>query len=104
MCAVLTPRQVDGVFHTLATSRASADVSAVLIGRQHVLEQRSELHLTKGAPIPHVAQHAPEIADAFGQGLHLTETSVELLEAVANLLKRLAKPVLEHSVQLVVHG
>ncbi|ABA49248.1 hypothetical protein BURPS1710b_2925 [Burkholderia pseudomallei 1710b] len=101
---VVPPRQPDRELDALAALRHRRDVLRVLIRRQHLLEQRLELHLTPGAARLHVRQHLLQVADARRERLHLAEPAVHLLEPVRHELERFAEALLERRVQLLVDG
>ena len=73
-------------------------------GNQHLGQQRSELHLAPRAAPLHVAQYPLEIADADRERLHLAQSLVHLVQPVGDLLERLAEPLVERGLQLLVDG
>ena len=83
---------------------ACATLASYWLGRQHLLEQRAQLHLAPGAARLHVGQHLLEVADAGRQRLHLAQALVHLLEPLAHLLERLAEALLERALEPLVHG
>ena len=78
-------------------------VALELAGRQDLLEQRAQLDLGPGAARLDVGEHALEVADAGGQGLHLAQPLLHRLELVADQLEGLAETLLERGLQLLVH-
>jgi hypothetical protein len=89
--------------HARAAAGHRLDVGAVLLGREHLLEQRRQLHLAEDAARLHVGEHAVERAHVARQALHLPEPLVHLLEPLGHLAEALAQPLLERGVQLLVH-
>ena len=101
---VLGTRQLDGVLHHLARARLDVHVALELAGREDLLEQRAQLDLGPGAARLDVGEHALEVADAGGQGLHLPQPLLHRLELVADELERLAEALLERGLELLVDG
>ena len=102
--AVALARQANGEIDALAAVRARRDIRRELVGRQHLLEQRGQLHLAPGAARLDVGQHALEVADAGRQRLHLAQAAMHLLEPLADQLERFAEALFERGVQLFVDG
>ena len=101
---VAAPGKLDGEFHRLPGTRTRDDVLRVLAGRQHVGEQRTELHLAPCAARLDVGQYALQVADTRGERLHFAKSLVDLLEALGHLLERCTEPLLERRLQLLIHG
>ena len=101
--AVLRPGQPHRELHPLAALPARRGVRDVLLRREHLLEERAELHL---APCParlHVREDLLEVADAGREGLHLAEPALHRLEPLRHELERVAEPLLERALELLVH-
>ena len=98
----LAPRQADREFDTLIRPRTGGHVMRVLLGSQHLFEQRLELDFAPGAARLDVAKHALEVAHPGGKILHLAQSFVHLLEAFADQLERFAQALFERRVQLFV--
>ena len=96
--------QADRELDALAAAGPGGDVGGVLRRRQHLGEQRGELHLAPAAARLDVGQHALQVADAGGERLHLAQPLVHLLEAVGHLLERSAEALLQRRLQLFVDG
>ena len=74
----------------------------VLLVREHLFEQRLELHFAEHAARLDVGQHALQVADALRQRLHLAQPLVHLLQPVGHLLEAFAQPRLQRGLQLLV--
>ena len=67
-----------------------------------LVQQLAELHLSPGAARLHVREHLLEVADAVREGLHLAESLVDGLQALAHLLEGLAEALLQRALELLV--
>jgi hypothetical protein len=82
--------------------RLGLDLASVLLGRQHLLEQRLQLHLAEHAARLDVGQHPLQVAHALRQRLHLAQALVHLLQPLGHLPEALAQPGLQRGLQLLV--
>ncbi len=104
LAVLAAAREPDRELDALAAARTRRDVLRVLRRREHLREQRAELHLAPAAAALDVGQHLLEVAHARGEVLHLAQPLVHLVEAVGHLLERLPEALLERGLQLFVHG
>jgi len=93
-----------GELHPVTGSGLRHDVRGILIGREDLVENGSELYFSPGAAGLDVAQHALQVPDAGSEALHFSETAVDLLQPFADLPERLSQPFLQGRVELFVHG
>ncbi len=96
--------ETDREFDALLAARARRHVPRVLRRRQHLREQCAELHFAPAAAALDVCQHAAQVADARRQCLHLAQALVHLLQPIRHLLERLAEPLVERRLELLVDG
>ena len=75
----------------------------VLLGREHLLQQRAQLRLAEHAARLDVGQQVLQIADALRQRLHLAQPLVHLLQPVGHLLERFAQARLQGGLQFFIH-
>ena len=99
---LVAARQADRVLDALPGSGSRRDVRLVLVRRQHLFQQRPELHLAEAAAGLHVGQHPFQVADAGGERLHLAEPLVHLLEPLRHQPERLAEPCLQGALQFLL--
>ena len=100
--AAALPWQPDRKLDHFARPRSRGDVGCVLVLREQVGEQGRKLHLAEGAARLDVGQHAFEIADALGQGMHLAQAALHGFEPFADQLERFAQTLFERRMQLLV--
>ena len=99
----LVYRQLDGKLNALRGAGLGGDVFQILIGRENVRQDRTQLHLAQNAARLDVAQHALKVAHASGDRLHVAQPLVHSLELVAHLLKRCRQTIVERAGELLVH-
>ncbi len=92
-----------GVLDPLTAARTHGDVALVLLRREHLAQQRTELHLAPAAACLDVLQHALQVAHADGEVLHLTQATVHLLEALRHLLEGGTQALFQRRLELLVH-
>src|SRR5215207_6822030 len=76
LAVVAAAGKADRELDPRAAAGDGLDVRRVLPGREHLLEQRRELHLAEDAAGLDVAEHAAERTDVLGEQLHLAEAAV----------------------------
>ena len=62
--------QPDGKLHAVFRARYGGHVLGILLGREHLLQQRAELHFTPRAARLHIGEHALQVTHAAGERLH----------------------------------
>jgi hypothetical protein len=95
-------RKLDGEVDPLVAVRLGLDLASVLLGRQHLLEQRLQLHLAEHAARLDVGQHPLQVAHALRQRLHFAQALVHLLQPFGHLPEALAEPGFQRGLQLLV--
>ena len=77
-------------------------VPVELIGREDLLEQSAELHLSPGSARLYVREHLLEVANAAGQASHLAKALLHRFEPVTDELERFPESLLERALKLLV--
>ncbi len=96
--------QLDRELHALRAARLRGNVLGVLVGRENVPQNRTELDFAQDAARFHIREHTLEIAHPRGDVLHVAKTAIHRLELAAHLLERCAQTVVEGRGELLVHG
>ncbi len=102
--ALVLARQLDGKLHEVAATWYGANVFGVLVWCQDLLDDGTKLHLAPRAARLDVGQNALKVTHTGGQGLHLAQPTMHLLQSLRDLLERLAQALLQCGVELLVHG
>ncbi len=97
-------RQAHGVLHRVVGAFARADVLFVLIRRQHILHDGTQLYLAQDAARLDAGQHLPEVAHTARQRFHLTQPLIDLAQPVVHQLEGLRDALVQRLLQLFVHG
>ena len=101
MPAVLN-RQLDRILNHIAAARAGRHVSCILLGREDILQNRTELDLAHDAARFHIREHFFQVAHALRERLHLAKALVNLLQALVDQLERLVHAVGQGLLQFFV--
>ena len=76
----------------------------VLIHRENLLKQSSELRLAKNTARLDVGQQVLEVTHALRQRLHFTQAFVHLLEPVRHLLEAFTQPCFQRGLEFFIDG
>src|SRR5690606_26464757 len=98
-----TRRSSDLELDALCAAGTRRDIDRVLLGRGELLKQGAELDLAPCASGLHVGEDTLEIAHAARHRLHLAQSLVNLLEALAHELEGFTEAPLEGGLELSVH-
>ena len=101
--AASVPGHLHGVFHPVAASGNRRHIGKILIGGEDVLQDRAELQFAQDPLGLHVRQHFFQVADAAGQGLHLAETLVHLLQPLVHQAEGAGDLALQGFLEPLVH-
>ena len=101
--ALFRAGETDSVLHHIPASGAGGNVCAVLLWGQDLLQDGPQLNLPQNTAGFDVGEDLFQVPHAGGQGLHLSQALVNLLELIADLLKGLAQPLLQGFLQLFVY-
>ena len=104
LAVVALPGELQREFDAPAAARHRLDVGRVLLRREHLFQQRRQLHLAEDPARLDVGQHPVQRTHIARQRLHLAQAPVDLLQPLGDLLEALAQPLLQRRVQLLVHG
>ena len=96
---------IPGVRSTsLGAATPDGNVALVLVGREDLLQQISQLNLAPDAAGLDVGEHLLEVADAVGEVLYLTQTFLDGFQSLAHVLEGLTESLFERALELLVDG
>ena len=94
--------QSNGKVDTVLAAWPRDVLRCILIGRHHLLEQGSQLGLTKHAACFDVGQQMLKVPHPLRQSVHFAETLVHLLQAIGHLFETFTQPRLQGGLQFLI--
>ena len=95
---------LDRIFYPVRRPRNCCHIILVLLRRQHIFQDRTELDFTHNTAGLYIGQNPLQIADTFGQRLHLAKAFIHLFQTLTDLLKRLTQPLIQRRLKFLIHG
>ena len=97
-------RELDRELHPIVAPGFRRHVLLILLAGEYLLQKRPELNLPPRPARPDVCENLLEIPHTGRERPHLTQAELDLFQPLADVPERLAKPLLQGILELLVDG